>query len=103
MTSLLQDQRNEELEIINVVSGDSDAVDLWRRHFSLNCNRGRKYDITVTVKDLRLWAWVLTHWGYWQKNGKWKSFNPLKIDHQLAEYERLESSAEAREIAGYQG
>ena len=101
-TSLLQEQRNEEQEILNDLCGSSEAVEIWRDTFRLNLNAGRRYDINLTVKDLNLWKWLVEHWGYRQRSGKWKPFNPLKIDHQLAEYQRLAESAEAREIAGYE-
>ena len=68
---------------------DSEAVKAWRDRFKLNCSRGRKYDIDVTVTDLDLWRYVLNNWGYW-KGGKWIKFNPLATGQQLSEYERLE-------------
>ncbi len=102
MQSLFQEQRNEEQEARELLCGDSAAVEIWRTQFNLNCNRGRKFDINMTVKDLNLWRWVVGHWGFKMKNGRWKSFNPLKIDHQLSEYTRLAESREAREIAGYE-
>ena len=102
MQSLFHEQRNEEQEILNDLCGSSEAVEIWRDTFRLNLNAGRRYDINLTVKDLNLWTWVLKNWGFRMKNGRWKPFNPLKIDHQLAEYQRLAESAEAREIAGYE-
>jgi hypothetical protein len=68
---------------------DCAAVEIWRRHFKLNLNQSRKRDIEVTVIDLDLWTHVVTNWGY-VKDGKWVSFNPLAVSHQLSEYERLE-------------
>lgn len=101
-SSLFQEQRNEEQEARDLLCGDCEPVQLWRDHFRMNCNRGFKFNINVTVKDLPLWKFVLEHWGYHDRRGRWVKFNPLKIDHQLSEYERLAGSREAREIAGYQ-
>lgn len=68
---------------------DCAAVKIWRDHFKLNLNQSRKQDIEVTVRDLDLWAYVVSNWGYFKK-GKWIKFNPLAVGHQLSEYERLE-------------
>ncbi len=101
-TSLLQEQRNEEQEARDLLCSDSEVVKIWRDQFKMNCNRGFKFDMNVTIKDLRLWKFVVSRWGFYQKNGRWKSFNPLAVNHQISEYERLAGSREAREIAGYE-
>jgi hypothetical protein len=68
---------------------DSPAVKIWRDKWRKNLNIGRREDIDATITDLKLWQQVLDNWGY-VKDGKWVSFNPLAVGHQLSEYERLE-------------
>lgn len=72
---------------------------LWRDTFRYNLSPGRKRDIDLTVTDLELWKQVLVSWGYW-KQGKWKSFNPFAVGHQLSEYERLERKGKVSAYSG---
>ena len=72
---------------------DSPAVKIWRDKWRKNLNIGRREDIDATITDLKLWQQVLDNWGY-VKDGKWVSFNPLAVSHQLSEYERLETNKE---------
>ena len=74
---------------------DSPAVKIWRDKWRKNLNIGRREDIDATITDLKLWQQVLDNWGY-VKDGKWVSFNPLAVSHQLSEYERLEQKQPRR-------
>lgn len=71
------------------MSSDSPAIKMYRDKFRLNLNAGRRADVESTVTDLATWEYVLNSWGYYDKRGKWKTFNPLSIGKLLSEYERI--------------
>lgn len=82
---------------------DSAAVKAWRDKWKMNLNAGWRHDIDATIRtedDLKLWVYVLSNWGYWSK-GKWVKFNPLAVNHQLSEFERLKRKSENGSALAY--
>lgn len=73
---------------------DHPAVIAYREHFKLCPMAWFRKEIVQTVKDLSLWKDVLSNWGY-EKDGKWKKFNPLNVKGLMSEYERRARNGES--------